>query len=222
MGIGGATATESGDIALLAVGGSAPAEPTSSSPSTASSAAPSRPTSAVSASTVVEDSRTAMVSTLYAGTEINAQREIAEEQARRPKVAMPAAGDYTSPFAMRWGVMHGGIDIANALGTPIVAATDGTVIDAGPAQGFGNWIRIMADDGTMTVYGHMQTVDVQVGQRVVAGQQIAGMGSLGFSTGSHVHFEVFVNDGKDRVDPAVWLAEQGIPVTGGDADIFGS
>ena len=149
---------------------------------------------------------------LYAGTEINTQREIAEEEARRPKVVLPAEGSFTSGFGTRWGSMHNGIDIANANGTPIVAATDGEVVDAGPAQGFGNWVRILADDGTMTVYGHMQTVDVAVGDRVVAGQPIAGMGNLGFSTGTHLHFEVHVND--QPVDPVIWLAQQGTPLPG--------
>src|SRR5699024_5377899 len=66
--------------------------------------------------------------------------------------------------------------------------------------------------GTMTVYGHMQTVDVAVGDRVVAGQPIAGMGNLGFSTGTHLHFEVHVND--QPVDPVIWLAQQGTPLPG--------
>lgn len=64
----------------------------------------------------------------------------------------------------------------------------GTVIDSGPASGFGQWIRIQHDDGSIAVYGHMETLDVTVGKRVTAGQRIAGMGNRGFSTGSHLHF----------------------------------
>lgn len=209
-----AEATEAGDIALLANGEAAPA-PAEPAPSAPATATPSQPAPVAAAPDVVEDVRSTIVSTLHAGTEINAQREIAEEQARRPKVMLPAVGAYTSPYAMRWGVFHGGIDIANAVGTPIVSATDGVVVDAGPAQGFGNWVRVMADDGTMTVYGHMETIDVSVGQRVIAGQKIAGMGSRGFSTGSHLHFEVHINGGKDRIDPAAWLAQHGIGLGGG-------
>ena len=104
---------------------------------------------------------------------------------------------------------HKGVDIANSPGTPILAVMDGTVIDSGPASGFGQWIRIMHDDGTMTVYGHMQTLDVAVGEHVHAGQKIAGMGSMGFSTGSHLHFEVHPNGG-EAIDPQPWLAERGI------------
>ncbi|NLG54732.1 MAG: M23 family metallopeptidase [Rhodococcus sp.] len=123
---------------------------------------------------------------------------------------MPTVGTLTSEFGQRWGSLHGGIDIANAIGTPIVAATDGTVIDAGPAQGFGNWVRLLSDEGTMTVYGHMEEVLVSTGQRIQAGQTIALMGSRGFSTGSHLHFEVWLNEGRERADPIEWLRENDI------------
>lgn len=126
-------------------------------------------------------------------------------------VARPAEGTFTSGFGPRWGSFHAGIDIANALGTPIYAAMAGTVIDSGPASGFGQWIRIQHDDGTITVYGHMQTLGVSVGERVKAGQYIAGMGSMGFATGSHLHFEVHPGGGA-AVDPQPWLAARGIKV----------
>ncbi len=206
-------ATEAGDIALLAHRGEAPSTSTPAAPSTSATATPSAPAPVVvpaSAGTAVDESiQSAM---LYAGTEINAQREIEEEKARRPKIVIPAVGSFTSPFAMRWGSFHSGIDIANAPGTAILAATDGTVVDSGPAQGYGNWIRIMSDDGVMTTYGHMQTLDVSVGDRVTAGQKIAGMGSLGFSTGPHLHFEVEV-DGQ-KIDPILWFAQHGLELIG--------
>ncbi|WP_293768577.1 M23 family metallopeptidase [uncultured Corynebacterium sp.] len=139
-----------------------------------------------------------------------ADARAAEDQANRaPSVARPAEGAFTSPFGPRWGSFHYGVDIANALGTPILAVMDGTVIDSGPASGYGQWIRIKHEDGSVSVYGHMQTLDVSVGEHVVAGQKIAGMGSLGFSTGSHLHFEIHP-DGTTPVDPAAWLAERGI------------
>ena len=133
----------------------------------------------------------------------------ADEAARAPQVARPAEGAFTSGFSPRWGSFHYGVDIANAPGTPILAVMDGTVIDSGPAQGYGNWIRLRHDDGSVSVYGHMQTLNVAVGERVHAGQNIAGMGSMGFSTGSHLHFEIHP-DGTTPVDPAAWLAERGI------------
>ncbi|WKD61671.1 Murein hydrolase activator NlpD precursor [Corynebacterium ciconiae DSM 44920] len=138
-------------------------------------------------------------------------RLAADAAARAPKAAKPAEGAFTSPFGPRWGTMHNGIDIANAVGTSIVSVLDGTVIDAGPASGFGNWVRVLHDDGTITVYGHMETVEVAVGQKVTAGQRIAGMGSRGFSTGSHLHFEVHPGGG-GPIDPVPWLSNLGINV----------
>ncbi|WP_132877392.1 M23 family metallopeptidase [Tamaricihabitans halophyticus] len=140
--------------------------------------------------------------------------EQAAEQPQQPQVAAggtvaPAQGTFTSGFGARWGASHMGIDIANSLGTPIVAASGGTVIEAGPASGFGNWVRIQLDDGTVHVYGHMAVYDVSAGQRVEAGEKIAEIGNEGQSTGPHVHFEVWQNGG-EKVDPQAWLAERGV------------
>lgn len=137
----------------------------------------------------------------------------ADQKARTVKatVVRPAEGIFTSGYGMRWGVLHAGIDIANAVGTPIYAVMAGTVIDSGPASGFGNWIRLQHEDGTITVYGHMETLNVTVGQYVEAGEVIAGMGNRGFSTGSHLHFEMHPG-GAGAVDPIPWFAENGITI----------
>jgi murein DD-endopeptidase MepM/ murein hydrolase activator NlpD len=133
----------------------------------------------------------------------------AQESAKlRPLFTKFAAGTFTSGFGARWGVQHLGIDIAGPIGTPIYAVADGTVIDAGPAQGFGLWVRIRHDDGSITVYGHMYDFFVSVGERVPAGMQIARMGNRGDSTGPHLHFEVIV--GGQHVDPQQWLAVRGL------------
>jgi murein DD-endopeptidase MepM/ murein hydrolase activator NlpD len=138
-------------------------------------------------------------------------QERADREARlqRPLFVMPAHGIFTSGFGYRWGVLHGGIDIANSIGTPILAISDGVVIDAGPAAGFGMWVKLRHADGTVTVYGHVNTITCSVGQRVMAGDQIATMGNRGNSTGPHLHFEVQLN-GTDRVDPVPWLAKRGL------------
>ncbi|QPK83808.1 M23 family metallopeptidase [Corynebacterium qintianiae] len=133
----------------------------------------------------------------------------ADELLRAPSSIKPAEGAFTSGFGPRWGAFHAGIDIANVTNTPILAVMDGTVIDSGPAQGYGQWVRLKHDDGTVTVYGHVETLNVAVGERVRAGQQIAGMGNRGFSTGTHLHFEVHP-DGTTPVDPVPWLAARGI------------
>ena len=134
-----------------------------------------------------------------------------DQALRAPSVVKPAEGVFTSGYGPRWGTLHAGIDIANAVGTPILAVMDGVVVDSGPASGYGNWIRIQHEDGTISLYGHMETLDVAVGQTVTAGQKIAGMGNRGFSTGSHLHFEIHPG-GHGAVDPVPWFAERGITI----------
>jgi murein DD-endopeptidase MepM/ murein hydrolase activator NlpD len=136
-------------------------------------------------------------------------RLAAEAEARRPKCVRPAQGSFTSGFGARWGTSHNGVDIANAIGTPIVSVMDGTVVEAGPASGFGLWVRVQHEDGTITVYGHMNTIDVPQGAKVKAGQQIATMGNRGQSTGPHLHFEVWAG-GSQKINPVGWLAARGV------------
>ncbi|GAA4843799.1 M23 family metallopeptidase [Saccharopolyspora rosea] len=143
------------------------------------------------------------------GERIAQERAAAEAEANRPKYVVPAQGVFTSGFGGRWGTTHYGIDIANSKGTPIVAAADGTVIEAGPASGFGLWVRVQHDDGTITVYGHVNTITAEEGQQVKAGDQIATMGNRGFSTGPHLHFEVWNPSGK-KVNPLPWMQEHNI------------
>lgn len=125
-------------------------------------------------------------------------------------VAIPANGTFTSGFGPRWGSAHKGVDIANSIGTPIYAVMDGTVISAGPASGFGNWVRIQHGDGSISVYGHMQAnmIYVREGQPVRCGDNIAGIGSEGQSTGPHLHFEIHTSGG--AIDPVPWFASYGI------------
>ncbi|MEV4317500.1 M23 family metallopeptidase [Actinocrispum sp. NPDC049592] len=130
-------------------------------------------------------------------------------EASRPKYVKPAQGVFTSGFGYRWGTTHFGIDIAGVFGSPIVAVTDGVVIEAGPASGFGLWVRIQHADGTISVYGHMDSITVKEGARVKAGDQIARMGNRGQSTGTHCHFEIWDASGR-KMDPKPWLAARGI------------
>lgn len=129
-------------------------------------------------------------------------------EALRPRYVLPAQGQFTSGFGERWGTTHAGDDIANVIGTPIGSVTDGVVLDAGPASGFGLWVRVQNDDGTIAVYGHVNEFFVKVGQRVRVGEQIATIGNRGASTGPHLHFEVWVNGIK--TDPQPWLAAHGV------------
>ena len=118
----------------------------------------------------------------------------------------PTTGVVTSPYGLRWGGtdFHPGMDIANDTGTPIVATADGVVEYAGwNSGGYGNMVDINHGNGIMTRYGHASQVVVSTGQQVKRGQLIAYMGSTGFSTGPHVHYEVHVNG--NRVNPISYL-----------------
>nr|WP_241566147.1 M23 family metallopeptidase [Prescottella agglutinans] len=127
-------------------------------------------------------------------------------------VVQPVSGVLTSSYGPRDGGHHNGIDIGASLGTPIYSAAAGKVISAGAASGFGQWVRVQHNDGTITVYGHVDTYIVSVGQRVAAGQQIATVGNRGQSTGPHLHFEVWDPSGR-QVDPQVWLRSNGVSPT---------
>ena len=92
-------------------------------------------------------------------------QERAQREARlqQPLYVMPTKGIFTSNFGYRWGVLHAGIDLANSIGTPILAVSDGVVIDAGPTAGYGMWVKLRHADGTVTLYGHINTTLVSVG-----------------------------------------------------------
>ena len=109
---------------------------------------------------------------------------------------MPAEGTFSSGFGPRVDPLtgasgfHPGQDIAAPEGTPIVAATSGEVAYAGWEQGYGNFTCIDRGDGLATCYGHQSAILVTVGQQVQAGQLIGRVGTTGWSTGPHLHFEV--------------------------------
>jgi murein DD-endopeptidase MepM/ murein hydrolase activator NlpD len=116
-------------------------------------------------------------------------------------------GVLTSPFGSRYHPirqttrMHEGIDIGAPMGTPIMAAAPGEVIAARPSNGYGYIVVIYHGNGLSTLYAHMyaSTVKVRVGDQVKQGQEIAAVGSNGWSTGPHLHFEV--HEHSNPVDP---------------------
>ena len=151
-------------------------------------------------------------------TEAEAQARLSElaasRAAREPKTVVPVtAYRLTTCFCMRWGQMHPGWDMAAPLGTPIYAAADGVVLKAGRESGFGNAVYIQDADGNVHIYGHMRYFDVEAGQIVEAGDQIAKIGNEGYSTGPHLHWQIHRNgiDGRP-LDPEDWLAERGIHI----------
>ena len=120
----------------------------------------------------------------------------------------PAKGVLTSGFGYRWGRMHKGIDIAAPVGTPVFAAAPGVIITAGwNSGGYGNMVEIQHPDGSVTLYAHNSRIVVREGQEVAQGQQIAEMGSTGYSTGPHSHFEVHL-PGQGAVNPMAHLPRE--------------
>jgi murein DD-endopeptidase MepM/ murein hydrolase activator NlpD len=120
-----------------------------------------------------------------------------------PHFIWPVSGPITSPFGMRWGSLHPGIDIGVPSGTPVHAAAAGKVVWCGWESGYGNLVVIDHGGGYATAYGHNTRVAVSCGSEVAQGQVIAYSGCTGFCTGPHVHFEVRVNG--TPVDPLGYL-----------------
>jgi murein DD-endopeptidase MepM/ murein hydrolase activator NlpD len=117
----------------------------------------------------------------------------------------PTTGVFTSGYGWRWGRMHRGIDMANNVGTPIVAARTGRVVFSGWHDGgYGYLVTLQHADGSRSLYAHNSRLMVSNGQEVRQGTVIALMGSTGRSTGPHLHFEIHPS-GAGAVDPLTVL-----------------
>ncbi|MGH3736141.1 MAG: M23 family metallopeptidase [Micromonosporaceae bacterium] len=126
-----------------------------------------------------------------------------------PAWVNPTTGyDLSSGFGHRWGTVHNGVDLAGPTGTPIRTVHSGTVERAGWYGGYGYAVIVDHGNGVSTLYGHNSRVLVKQGQRVLTGQRIALMGSTGYSTGPHLHFEVHLSD--EPVDPVPWMRRHGV------------
>jgi murein DD-endopeptidase MepM/ murein hydrolase activator NlpD len=115
----------------------------------------------------------------------------------------PVNGPITSPFGMRWGSMHEGVDIGVPAGTPIRAAKAGVVAIAAYTGGYGNYTCIDHGGGLSTCYGHQSSFAVSAGDSVSQGEVIGYVGCTGHCFGDHLHFEVRVNG--TAVDPMGYL-----------------
>lgn len=101
-------------------------------------------------------------------------------------------GVRVDPFTQRLA-FHSGLDFPGGRMTPVEATGPGVVSFTGVRTGYGNTVEIDHGGGLKTRYGHLATISVQVGQRVAVGQRLGGMGSTGRSTGTHLHYEVWLN-----------------------------
>jgi murein DD-endopeptidase MepM/ murein hydrolase activator NlpD len=115
----------------------------------------------------------------------------------------PVSGTVSSPYGMRWGRMHEGVDIAAPTGTAIRAAACGTVSFAGQQSGYGNIVCVTHSSSFSTCYAHMSRFAVSAGTRVQQGQVIGYVGCTGLCFGDHLHFEVRVNG--SVVNPMAYL-----------------
>ncbi|MFF8813119.1 peptidoglycan DD-metalloendopeptidase family protein [Streptomyces pactum] len=140
--------------------------------------------------------------------------EAARREALRPKFALPVAQHGLSATygqsGLNWMSLHTGIDFPVGLGTPVMAATDGTVRTQWNSA-YGNMAIVTAPDGTETWYCHLGTTRVRSGS-VKAGDVIAYSGDSGNSTGPHLHFEVRPGGGS-AIDPLAWLRSHGLDPT---------
>ena len=127
-----------------------------------------------------------------------------------PTFVRPGDGHQTSAYGPRWGRQHAGVDLAAGSGSPVRAVTAGRVQSAGVERGYGNCVRLLHPDGTVSVYAHLSALSVTQGQVVQAGDLLGEEGNTGNSTGPHLHFEIR-SDGTP-IDPAEWLRARGVTV----------
>jgi LysM repeat protein len=102
----------------------------------------------------------------------------------------PAAGELASGFGYRWGRLHNGIDLAAETGAPVTASQGGYVTYAGWWSGYGYTVILDHYHGYTSLYGHLSDYNVVTGEYVSAGARIGKIGSTGYSTGPHLHFEI--------------------------------
>jgi murein DD-endopeptidase MepM/ murein hydrolase activator NlpD len=139
-------------------------------------------------------------------------------------LARPVPGAVSSNFGMRrhpilgYSRMHRGMDFRAGYGTPILAATDGRVVRAGWAGGYGQQVRLSHAGGLMTSYSHMSRIAAQPGSVVRQGQVIGYVGSTGLSTGPHLHYELY-KDGL-AIDPSSVKFVMRSQLAGGDLAAF--
>ncbi|MFJ8883136.1 M23 family metallopeptidase [Streptomyces sp. NPDC102402] len=139
------------------------------------------------------------------------EEEAARREAARPKFVLPVKQHGLSATygqaGVNWMSVHTGIDFPVSYGTPVMAATDGTVRTQWNSA-YGNMAIVTAADGTETWYCHLSTTKIRSGS-VKAGDVIAYSGNSGNSTGPHLHFEVRPGGGS-AIDPMPWLSSHGI------------
>jgi murein DD-endopeptidase MepM/ murein hydrolase activator NlpD len=132
-----------------------------------------------------------------------------------PQWRRPSYAGVVSPFGMRWGRMHKGIDFGAGYNAPIYAIGDGIVVGAGylsGESGYGQITLVAHPNGITSAYAHQARIFVQPGEHVKAGQLIGLVGSTGESTGAHLHFEIRTSTHGGQLNPVPWLRKHGVYV----------
>lgn len=144
---------------------------------------------------------------------VAAATAVAKTAAKRTsseKWLMPIKGaTFTSGYGWRWGRMHQGNDFGTPVGTPLHAMSSGTVVFADVGGAYGNKVEVEYWDGTVSVYAHMDSIGVSVGEKVSPGDVVGTSGNTGHSTGPHLHLEIHPSAGA-AIDPAPWLKDHGL------------
>jgi len=147
------------------------------------------------------------------------------ENTKKSLLRTPVDGaSITSGFGMRFhpilgfSRMHQGVDFGVPSGTPIYAAGDGTVIKAGPAGGYGNYVELQHNAQYATAYAHMSAIAVHDGQRVRQGEVIGYVGMTGLATGPHLHYEVHYQNA--AIDPLSVKMPATTRLAGADLEAF--
>ena len=147
------------------------------------------------------------------------------DSARRFLMKTPVNGSrLSSGFGMRlhpvlgYSAMHRGVDFAAPIGSPILAAGDGTIERAGPFSTYGNYVKIRHANGYETGYAHVSRVAVRPGERVRQGEVIGYVGETGRATGPHLHYEVL--KGGSQINPMSLRVPNGRNLTGRALQLF--
>ncbi len=127
----------------------------------------------------------------------------------------PSYASVVSPYGMRWGRMHKGIDFGANYGDPIRSVGDGVVVGTGyqgDESGYGQITIIRHSNGYYSAYAHQSSMVVSAGDTVHAGDVIGYVGSTGHSTGPHLHFEIRTETHGGQVNPLTWLRDHGVSI----------
>ncbi|QCT04873.1 Peptidase M23 [Paenibacillus algicola] len=144
----------------------------------------------------------ALPEVVYKGTKVEKKTVAAASASSSKMFAWPVSGArITSAYGPRWGSKHEGIDLVG--GSTIMASAPGKVIFAGTQGSYGKAVLIDHGNGYQTLYGHLSSISVSVGQSVRQGGKVGIMGSTGRSTGVHLHFEIRKNG--NQLNPMQYL-----------------